>query len=370
MTVLSTDLVLQWAAEEEFDVCGVTSASPVDTHANLERWLAQGCAADMQWIRRSAGKRGDPTAVFPDARSIVTVGVSYFTEDPPAQYWNDPRRGKIARYAWGPDYHNVLLPMLERLARRIAAATPSTMGWRVYVDTGPLLERALAARSSVGFVGRNTLLIHPRMGSYLFLGELLLSIPLDPTSKKPRAAAEPCGKCRRCLAACPTKAFPTERVLDARRCIAYHTIENRGAIPIELRAAHGRWLFGCDVCQEVCPWVRSFSRPSRRPFLAFEPNLFAPRLSDVLGWKEKDFRERYQGTPVLRARWRGFLRNALIATGNSGCRDLAAFVEPHTRSDDPLIREHAEWAKQQLLRMGKIDGRRHAREDTSQLPGI
>lgn len=348
--MLSTNHILQWAAEEGFDVCGVTSAAPVETHGHLELWIEQGCSADMQWIGRGIAKRQSPQAVFPEARSVITVGLSYFTEDPPAQYWNDPRRGKIARYAWGADYHDVLRRMLQSLAQRIAAAAPSVVVWRSYVDTGPMLERALAARSGAGFIGRNTLLIHPRLGSYLFLGELLLSIPLESTEAEPAQWTEPCGKCRRCLAACPTQAFPAERVLDARRCIAYHTIENRGAIPVELRTAHDRWLFGCDVCQEVCPWVRSFSRPSRQPFLAFEPDRFAPELSNVLIWAEKDFHERYRGTPVFRARWRGFLRNALIAAGNSGCRDLAALVEPHTRSDDPLIREHAEWAKQRLLR--------------------
>ncbi len=356
-----TDRIKEHAAETGFDLIGVAPARESPRAGAFRDWLERGHHADMHWISRRTERRTDPRTVLPGARSILTLGLSYFTEDPPPEYWDDPTRGRIARYAWGPDYHDILPPLLKDLCAFIQREAPGAeTETRYYVDTGPVLEREVAWQAGLGFIGKNTLLLHPDWGSTLFLAEILTTADLqpDPPAEHGGAGLAPdrsdrtvpggCGSCTRCLNACPTHAFPAAYILDSRLCISYLTIEHRGEIAPELRPKMGSWIFGCDECQEVCPWVRQFARPGRRRFLSFDPDRFTPRLADVLAWDADTFRTVYRGTPVRRPKWHGFLRNAAIAAGNSGDPGLRPALETAARRSHPLIRPHAEWALARL----------------------
>jgi epoxyqueuosine reductase len=336
-----------------FDLVGFARAQ-ASPHGDAYRaWLAAGHQGDMAWLGRDPERRIDPARVLPGARSVVVVGLSYYMEDPPADLWNDPSRGRIARYAWGRDYHDVLLPMLEELARFIASEHGEPFSSRAYVDTGPVLERDLAARARLGFVGKNTLLIHPRLGSYLFLGEILLDVDLDfdeavddpPEGPTGRGT---CGSCRRCQDICPTHAFPAPYILNSRLCISYLTIELKAAIPEALRPLMGHWIYGCDECQSVCPWVRQFAQPGRTRFLRAEPESMAPRLLDLIALDDAGFRDRFRGTPILRTKRRGLLRNVAVALGNWGDPAARSALEKAARDPEALIREHAAWALTRL----------------------
>ena len=341
-----------------FDVAGIAPAR-VAPHADaFHRWLAAGRQAGMAWLAREPARRTDPAQVLPGARSILCVGLSCHSGEPPPDILDDPLRGRIARYAWGPDYHEVMKPMLDELSAFIAAEWGPSAQVRGYVDTGPVLERETAWQAGLGFIGRNTLLISPHYGSHLLLAELLLTLDLEPDAPAGGEGAElaladgrvaSCGSCTRCQSACPTGAFAAPYVLDANRCLSYLTIENKGEIPAALRPLLGRWIFGCDACQTVCPWVRQKSRPGARRFLAFDADRFAPRLDDVLGWDEAAFRERYRGTPVLRAKRRGLLRNAAVALGNVGGSAQLPALERASADADPLVAEHARWAHAHIM---------------------
>ncbi len=349
--MIRSDDIRKYAGELGFDFLGVAPARAAPHAEALERWLGAGFAADMSWMGRDAEKRADSSSVLAGARSVIAVGLSYFVQEPPPELWNDPLRGRIARYAWGPDYHEVMLPMLRELGNRLAAESDAPVAWRAYVDTGPVLERGVAEMAGLGFVGRNTMLINQEFGSLIFLGELITHIEFesDPVgARQPAIENSPCGRCRRCLDACPTGAFPREYVLDANRCISWLTIENRGAIPEALRPAMRNWVFGCDECQTVCPWVKQHSKPGRTRFLKFDATTCCPLLVELMRLDEAAFRERFAGTPVLRAKRRGLLRNAAVALGNAGDPAALPVLEEAMRDEEPLIREHAEWALKRL----------------------
>ncbi len=359
-----TDRIIRRATESGFDFAGVARAAALPHAASYRRWLDRGYSAGMSWLGRGADRRADPREVLPGAKSVVIVGLSYFVQDPPPAIWNDPLRGRIARYAWGPDYHDELLPRVKDLAEFVAAATAGPAHFRTYVDTGPVLEREWAEKAGLGFIGKNTLFIHPRLGSYVFLGEILTDgrwLMADGRWEGGEAASSvghqpsaighlSCARCRRCLASCPTRAFPEPYVLDSRRCISYLTIEHKGAIPEGLRRSMGNWIFGCDECQQVCPWVRKYSRPGRARFLRWRPEHGAPSLVELMGLDDRGFRDRFAGTPVLRAKRRGLLRNVAVALGNSGSADALPALEQAMRDPDPLIRGHAQWAIGQIRR--------------------
>jgi epoxyqueuosine reductase len=271
----------------------------------------------------------------------VVVGKSYFTGDLPPAVLDDPARGLIASYAWGRDYHDVLRPRLAALGDWLRAATGTTVRPRVWVDTGPVLERDAAARAGLGFIGRNTMLIHPRWGSWLFLGALLTDAELDFDGPDP---AGTCGRCTRCLTACPTAAFPQPYLLDARLCISYLTIELKGPIPRSLRAPLGNRIFGCDICNEVCPYNVRFARHTTDPELAPRLDQIAPPLLDLIGLGEDAFNERFGDTPLSRPGRRGLLRNVCVALGNWGAPEAGPALITALSDPESLIRGHAAWA--------------------------
>lgn len=355
-----TKRIKEKACDLGFDLIGVAPAGPARHAAAYRRWLASGYAAGMQWLARDSERREDLRRVLPGARSVVVVGLSYFVLDPPEELWHDPARGRIARYAWGLDYHEVMLPRLQQLAGFIQQEAGGA-GTRAYVDTGPVLERDHAARAGLGFIGKNSLLIHPGLGSYLFLGEILVDAELDYDEPSPDGGATcrvgppgrskvsgTCGSCTRCLDVCPTHALPAPYVLDSNRCISYLTIELKGSIPLELRPLLGNWVFGCDECQSICPWVRRYARPTRQNFLRYDPELVAPSLIDLMSLDEAGFRARFRGTPISRAKRRGLLRNVAVALGNWGSPAALPVLERALQDPEPLIREHAAWAVERI----------------------
>jgi epoxyqueuosine reductase len=342
------DRIRTEASRLGFDLVGIVAATPPSTAKRYQRWLENGFHGEMGYLARAeaVAKRKDLARVLPAVRSVVTVAANYHTLPLPAEVRDDPSQGIVASYAWGQDYHDLLLARLRQLASALPAlegAYAGTMSrYRAYVDTGAILERELAARAGLGFVGRNTNLIHPRFGSWLFLAELLLMVDLPQLEQPP--AQGTCGHCTRCLDACPTGALVAPYVLDARRCISYLTIELKGPIPRELRSLMGNRIFGCDICQEVCPWNRRFARPTAE--LAFQPrpDAIAPALLDLMGLDDQGFRERFRGSPIKRAKRRGLLRNVAVALGNWG--DLAALpaLVRALNDPEPLIRGHVAWA--------------------------
>lgn len=344
-----------------FDLIGLAPAERAPHAEAYRHWLGQGYNAEMAWLNREPERRENPRRILPGAQSVVVVGLSYFVLNPPPEVWHDPSRGRIARYAWGLDYHEIMLPRLRELADFVEKEAGKTVNRRTYVDTGPILERDFAAQAGLGFVGKNTLLINPNIGSYLFLGEILVdmeldydepaldggaSCRLDPPGGSGRLGT--CGNCTRCLTICPTYAFHAPYILDSNRCISYLTIELKGSIPLELRPLMGNWIFGCDACQEICPWVRRYSRPTRESFLSYDPDRVAPKLVDLMGLDDAAFRARFQGTPILRAKRRGLLRNVAVALGNWGSPEALPVLEQALRDPEPLIRGHAEWAIERI----------------------
>jgi epoxyqueuosine reductase len=292
-----------------------------------------------------AGLRQDVRKLAPWARSVICVGKLYNSAEPYSNALHDPTRAWIARYAWGDDYHTVIRAGLQRLALAIGEIA-GPFDWKACVDTAPLLERSLARQAGLGWIGKNTCLINQRRGSWFFLGELITSLPLEPDSEP---APDRCGTCTRCIEACPTQAIvaaPDGRYeIDSRLCISYLTIELRGAIDPYLRPLTGNHVFGCDICQDVCPWNRRAAITSDPNF---SPRWFAPPLEKLAAVTEHEFRHMFQTTPVERARYRGFLRNVAVAMGNS---ESPALIEPLRKladSDDPLVAEHAAVALRKL----------------------
>ena len=339
-----TKHIADQARQLGFDLVGIAPLAPPTTFARYQSWLAGGFHGEMAYLARpdAIAKRADMSLVQPGLRSVVTVGANYHTVALPSSLRDDPSRGIFASYAWGDDYHEWFAPRLHRLAAFIQDLCGEPAAYRAYVDTGPILERELAVRGGLGFVGKNTNLIHPELGSWLFLGELLLAI--GPPATKPGPAQGTCGGCTRCLDACPTGALVAPYVLDARRCISYLTIELKGIIPRELRPLLGNRVFGCDICQEVCPWNLRFARPALEP--AFQPrsDALAPHLLDLLALDASDFRRRFRASPVKRTKRRGLLRNAAVALGNWGDRSAVTPLARALGDDEPLIRGHAAWA--------------------------
>lgn len=345
---MRAELIKQLARECGFELAGVARAGRLPEIEYYRHWIGAGMAGEMRYLTdHRAELRADPRALLPSARSVICVGKLYNTRTPEPDHYSDSERGRISRYAWGEDYHVLVRTGLQRLLERLRACTARPFEARVAVDSAPLLERALARRAGLGWIGRNTCLINQPQGSWFFLGELLVSLEIDPDEPPP----ERCGTCYRCIEACPTRALvPTGRhtpawALDARRCISYLTIELRGAIPPELRPQIGRHLFGCDLCQQVCPWNQK-APVTEEP--AFQPRHAAPLLAGLAVLSETEFRTRFRHSPVARARHSGLLRNVAVAMGNSGRPGFRPLLERLARSADALVAEHARWALERL----------------------
>ena len=321
-----------------FDLAGIAALGPADSAHAFDAWLARGYAGEMRYLEGAGAElRRDSTRPAPGMRSALVVGLNYGGTQP---------SGPVARYARGGDYHVVIRAKLEAIGRWLALESRVRARTRAFVDTGPVLERDLARRAGLGWFGKNTNLIHPRIGSFFFLGALFTDLDLAPDAP---FEADRCGRCSRCLDACPTHAFVAPRVLDATRCISYLTIELKGAIPLALRAAMGELLYGCDICQDVCPWNVRFSRDAAEPAFAPRPDRASPDAEELLRLDETAWRERFAATAMSRARRRGLARNAAVALGNR--RDPAAIpaLTAAARDDsEPLVREHAAWALEQF----------------------
>jgi epoxyqueuosine reductase len=334
-------LVRGLARDLGFSAVAATTPDPLEADGvALAAWCASGFEGEMAYMRRGADLLADPRRIAPGAVSILTLAVDHAPGLPPP---SRPGAGRVARYAWGRDYHEVVRPRLEALVARVAEALGRPVAARVFTDAVPLLERAAAARAGLGFVGKSTGLLREDAGSRFFVAEVLWDVPLPATGTSSGAS---CGTCRRCLDACPTGAFEGPFRLDARRCISYWTIEARGPVPRDLRPRFGDWVFGCDVCQDVCPFDR-FPRPDAWPELSAEAGV-GPHLDLVATLSiedEREFRARFAGTALLRPRRAGLLRNAAIAARNGGCRAAVPVLERRARDDvEALVRGHALWA--------------------------
>jgi epoxyqueuosine reductase len=343
------EAIRQRALELGFDDCRFTAAAPPQAE-QFQKWIAEKRFGEMNWLERNAAKRLDPQKVLAGAKSLICLAASYASDEwrvtrdanhAPASRHPSPvtRHGLIARYARFADYHDVLgerLKVLTKFVNEIGGANTRSL-W--YVDTGPVLERDLARRAGLGFIGKHTNLISRKFGNWIFLAEILTTLELEPDAPEQNH----CGKCTRCIAACPTNAITAPFELDARKCISYLTIELKGPIPIELRPLIGNRIFGCDDCLAVCPWNR-FAREGNLMKPHARRELAQPDLIELLSLDETNFKSRFAGTPILRTKRRGLLRNACVALGNTGDASALPALGKAARDPEPLVAEHARWA--------------------------
>ncbi len=356
-----TEQLKQYARSLGFTLTGIVRAEPGKRLAAYQAWVAQQYHGEMGYMARPdrVARRQNVSLILPGVQTIICVGMDYYTAPLPPEIAHDPSRGRISNYAWQDDYHEVLPPRLEELARWLRQATgDDDIQSRVYVDTGAILERDHAESAGLGFTGKNTMLIAPRRGSWFFLGELLTTAPLEPDELP--STQPSCGSCTRCLAACPTQAFPTPYTLDARRCISYLTIELKGWIPQELRPLMGNWIYGCDVCQAVCPFNR-FAPSTPEP--AFKPpdwHAAAPSLLELLSLDETAFQARFARSPIRRIKRGRLLRNVCVAVGNWGDAAALPSLSRLRQDPDPVVRGHCVWAMGQIGNAAAYDLLDHA----------
>jgi epoxyqueuosine reductase len=322
------------AAALGFTLCGFVRLAPLPREQFFTDWLAQGHAAEMTYLARDPQRRIDPRIPFPQAKSVICLGYPYAPPHLPEIDWRQELRGRIAAYAAGLDYHDTIKAKLQTLVAYLQERIPGLWA-RPYVDTGPLFEREWAYRSGLGWFGKNTMLLHKGAGSWFFLAEILVNIELEGEGI-PQAH---CGTCTRCLTDCPTSALEEGYILKAPLCISYLTIEHRGPIPHELRPKMGNWIFGCDVCQDVCPWNKKFATPQAELIKELLPS-----LSELMTLDEAGFRVRFNRSAIRRTKRRGLLRNVAIALGNSGNPEAIPILQTALHDPEPLIRGHAAWA--------------------------
>ena len=352
-----------WIAERAkalaFSLCGVVPLERFPEYAAFEEWLRRGYGGTMGYL--ADPKRREPEQVLAGARSVIVCALNYNTDHPysneaAAAEGSGEARGWISRYAWGRDYHEILWERLNALARELGARFPGEHQFRAYADTGPVAERLFAKYAGLGWLGKNTLLLNEKMGSWFFLGVIFTTLELSPSlAREEMPPADLCGNCRQCLDACPTDAFVEPYVMDARRCISYLTIELRGSVPEEFREAMGNNVYGCDICQDVCPYNREAPATNIPDFeprqFSSKESLFEPRLEWLAGMNEGEFREKFRGSAMTRTKWRGLVRNACIALGNAkleqGSAEQLRIVELLQRlekSSEIVIAESARWA--------------------------
>ena len=335
------------AHELGFELVGITPAEQSQTIQRYRQWIANGYAGKMRYLERHLPLKEDTRTLLQEAKSVISLAMNYWTLDTPKDLAEDPGRGQISRYAWGDDYHDVIRERLLLLVEFIKNTAETELKSRVFVDSGPILEREYAQKAKLGWIGKNTNLINWRSGSWYFLAEVLVSIELESETQTLRGS---CGTCTKCIEACPTDAIIAPNLLDSRLCISYLTIELKDSIPKELRPEMGNLIFGCDICQEVCPW-NSKATPTTEPaFLPRDGNL-APELLTLIGMTQTEFSKKFKGSPIKRAKRRGFLRNVIVAIGNWRSRTAVPALKQALIDDEPLIRGHAAWA------LGQVGGK-------------
>jgi epoxyqueuosine reductase len=337
-----------------FNLVGVARPAP-PPHVNVyENWLEQGRHGEMSYLstERARARRADPSLILPQCKSILVLGMDHTIPAPSEMIpgKDDPQdqtfSGRIASYAWGKDYHDVIPLRLQELVEFIEARVGEPLPNRYYTDTGPILERELAQRAGLGWIGKNTCLINPAHGSYFLLAEIFLGIDLEPD---PPFTADRCGTCSRCLEACPTGCIQPDRTIDASQCISYLTIELKGSIPLELRPNIGNWIFGCDICQQVCPWNQRFADSNGVKGLTGNAQFGFPDPIEELSLSPQEFNRKFKGSPIKRAKRRGYLRNAAVVLGNlKPATAVLSLTESLSDEPEPLIRGHAAWALGQI----------------------
>lgn len=346
---LAPEQIKSIATTAGFDLCGIAPVQDFPELARFPQWIAEGRAGEMKYLesRNEAGqlRRASLKSAFPWARSVVVCAVNYNTAHPYSTQVHDDTRGWISRYAWSrEDYHDSVLRRLRDVESKLKELwLPEQIETLSYVDTGPIIERVYAKYAGIGWLGKNTCLINQQTGSWLFLGVIITSLELTPDLP----ASDRCGTCTRCIEACPTSAFIAPHQLDSNRCIAYLTIEKRGPIPEELRTGIGHQVFGCDICQDVCPWNRKSPASDKSEFQPRE-GFVSPALAWLAEISEEEFREVFRESPVKRAKRNGLRRNALVAIGNSGDSSLTGVAERAMNDPDPAVSEAAQWASKRL----------------------
>lgn len=332
------DFLRKAAFEVGFDTCAITQAGRLDDlRPRLERFVSLGHHGTMGWMEETMGRRGHPHSLWPQARAIIMLGLSYGPDSDPMETLAQRDVGTISVYARNRDYHDIIKGRLKTLASKVVSRFGG--GVKVFVDTAPVMEKPLAQSAGLGWQGKHTNLVSREHGSWLFLGAIFTTLDLP----EDVAESDHCGSCTRCLDICPTDAFPAPYQLDARRCISYLTIEHKGPIPQEFRKAIGNRIYGCDDCLSVCPWNK-FAGTSREAKLQARDELNAPKLADLLQLDDAGFRALFSGSPIKRIGRDRFIRNCLIAAGNSGDLTLVAAIEPHLLDPDPVVQEAAQWA--------------------------
>ncbi|PYX71273.1 MAG: tRNA epoxyqueuosine(34) reductase QueG [Acidobacteria bacterium] len=353
--MLQVESIVKRAAQQAgFELTGIAPAADSPELQSFPEWIAAGHAGEMKYMaardERGSLKRASLSRVAPWARSVIVCAINYNTEHPYSTELRDPNRGWISRYAWSrEDYHDAVLRRLEQVEAALHEAVEQSdpqLITRSYVDTGPIVERVFAKYAGVGWIGKNTCIINQKIGSWLFLGVILTSLELTPDV----AAPDRCGTCTRCIEACPTDAILAPYQLDANRCISYLTIEKRGSIPEELRADIGRHVFGCDICQDVCPWNRKAPATTAPEFAARE-GLVNPALDWLAEMSAEEFRETFRGSPIRRTKRSGLRRNAVIAMGNSGNRHFLPLLEALIVDEDEAVADSAHWAAEELRKL-------------------
>ena len=345
-----TDAVKEEARRLGFELVGVTSPRPLAHYDTYDDWLAKNYHGEMQYLAtdRARIRRFNPKEILPDCKSILVLGMRYAPAGIRNPDTTSSKRGRVAAYAFGHDYHDIIPERQKALVGFLEAQTGKSISNRYYTDTGPVLERELAQRAGLGWFGKNSCLIHPKSGSYFFLAEILLGIELVPD--KP-LESDHCGSCTRCIDACPTSCILPNRTLDSTRCIAYYTIELKGPIPQELRAPLGEWVFGCDICQEVCPWNIRFANADYDEQYAPTNDAAGPVFVEELKLSPQEFNKKFKGSPIKRAKRRGYLRNITTALGNTQSPGYVAALAHTLQTEfEPLVRAHAAWA------LGEIGG--------------
>ena len=338
-TVSLTKSIKDKALEIGFDLVGISPVDSFPENQFYKEWLARGFAGEMKYMERDPEKRENIKNILPDARSVISCGMNYNTDYPYSIDQTDKNRGWISRYAWGDDYHDVMNERLLLLEGHVREIAPKDIKSRLYVDTGPVLERVYGKYSGIGWYGKNTCLINQDIGSWIFLGEIITDFELDYDSPVP----DRCGTCTMCIDVCPTNALRNPYVLDSNLCISYLTIEFRGKIPFGLREKMDNNIYGCDICQDVCPWNRKAKVSESESFQPRNP-LYNPDLVYLSRLSIEEFRRVFKNSPVKRAKRKGFLRNVMVAMGNSGSEAFIPYIEEALKDDEPLIRAHAVWA--------------------------